>query len=247
MMPIKNREKLFLCGLARNCENSLLTNIQSLIGLKQRWQISGVILENDSQDRTALILPQYAKLIGDISIVKGEISKNQTRYERMASLRNQCLEFAKESDCDWVCVVDLDLFYFYGLESYFPENDCESIFGLMPHKYVEKWHPGKVVEFMNLNWVYYDLLALEFADGTRPHWSGDMNYPDTKTPFVKASCSSLTTPQKTNSAFGGMAFYKKSKIMDNSYTGDDCEHIGFNKKAGGIFVTDKIKGIYLPQ
>lgn len=247
MISVKKNPKLFLCGLARNCENSLLVNIQSMVQLKKNWQISGIILENGSTDRTRSILPKYAELLGDISIETGIVSESQTRYERMAALRNQCLESAKQSDCEWVCVVDLDLFQFYGLDSYTPQNPCESIFGLMPKKLVDKWHPGEAVGFMGLEWVYYDLLAVEFADGARPHWIGDINYPDTKKPFVKSDICSVKSPQKVNSAFGGMAFYKKERIMELEYSDEDCEHIEFNRKAGGIFITDRIKGIYFPQ
>ena len=247
MISVKKNPKLFFCGLARNCENSLLVNIQSMVQLKKNWQISGIILENESTDRTRSILPKYAELLGNISIETGIVSESQTRYERMAALRNQCLESAKQSDAEWVCVVDLDLFQFYGLDSYTPQNPCESIFGLMPKKLVDKWHPGEAVGFMGLEWVYYDLLAVEFADGTRPHWIGDINYPDTKKPFVKSDICSVKSPQKVNSAFGGMAFYKKERIMELEYSGEDCEHIEFNRKAGGIFITDRIKGIYFPQ
>jgi hypothetical protein len=168
------------------------------------------------------------------------------RYDRMASLRNSCLNYAKEQSPDWVCVIDMDMFGFFGLESYFPQNDCEAGFGLMPKRYVP-WHPGNPITSDGVEWVYYDILAVEFSDGTRPHWKGDKDYPDTKKPFTKATKSSVDHPMRVNSAFGGMAFYRFDKIKDLTYEGQDCEHIAFNKAAGGVSITDKFGTIYLPN
>ena len=241
-----HKPKLFLCGLARNCARSLLSNIPSILSLRQNWDLSGVILENDSTDDTPKILQALTKLCPSIQIHNPSPAEGVTRYERMAYLRNEALIAAEAQQPDWVCVADLDLFQFIGLEAYAPQNNPEAIMGLMPKKYVP-WHPGEAIQYMDREWVYYDLLAVEFKDGTRPHWIGDMQYPDTKDEFKKATKSSVGEAMFANSAFGGMAFYKADKIRGIRYTGTDCEHIAFHKQIGGIYITDKIKGIYFPQ
>jgi len=241
-----SKPKLFLCGLARNCARSLLSNIPSLLSLRKNWDLSGVILENDSTDDTPNILQALTKLCPSIQIHNPKLEDGLTRYERMAYLRNEALMIAEAEQSDWICVADLDLFQFTGLDSYFPEKEAESIMGLMPKPYVP-WHPGETIKYAGKDWVYYDLLAVEFKDGTRPHWVGDMQYPDTKDEFKKADKSSVSKAMFANSAFGGMAFYKASKVRGKRYTGTDCEHIQFNKSIGGIYITDRVLGIYAPQ
>jgi hypothetical protein len=241
-----NKPKLFLCGLARNCATSLLSNIPSILSLRQNWDLSGVILENESTDETPKILQALEKLCPSIQIHNPKLEEGLTRYERMAYLRNEALIIAEAEQVDWICVADLDLFQFVGLDSYFPEKEAEAIMGLMPKSYVP-WHPGEAIKYMDRDWVYYDLLAVEFKDGTRPHWIGDMQYPDTKDEFKKADKSSVSGAMPCNSAFGGMAFYKANKIRGKRYTGTDCEHIAFNKSIGGIYITDKVLGIYAPS
>lgn len=241
-----NKPKLFLCGLARNCAKSLLCNIPSLLELRKNWDLCGVILENDSIDETPKILQALSKLCPSIQIHNPKLEDGLTRYERMAHLRNEALMIAEAEQPDWICVADLDLFQFIGLDSYFPQKEAESIMGLMPKQYVP-WHPGEAIKYMGKDWVYYDLLAVEFKEGTRPHWVGDMEYPDTKDEFKKADKSSIDKAMFVNSAFGGMAFYKADKIKSKRYTGTDCEHIGFNKSIGGIHITDRVLGIYAPQ
>lgn len=223
-----------------------MSNTLSLLSLRQNWDLSGVILENDSTDETPKILQAITKLCPSIQIHNPKPEEGLTRYERMAYLRNEALMIAESEQPDWVCVADLDLFQFINLDKYMPEKDAEAIMGLMPKSYVP-WHPGEAIRYMDREWVYYDLLAVEFKDGTRPHWVGDMQYPDTKDQIKKADKSSVDGTMFVNSAFGGMAFYKANKIRGIRYTGTDCEHISFNKQIGGVHITDKIIGIYLPQ
>jgi hypothetical protein len=215
------------------------------LSLRQNWDLSGVILENESTDDTPKILQALEKICPSIQIHNPKPEEGLTRYERMAYLRNEALVLAEAEQVDWICVADLDLFQFVGLDSYFPEKEAEAIMGLMPKTHVP-WHPGKAIKYMNRDWVYYDLLAVEFRDGTRPHWVGDMQYPDTKDEFKKADKSSVDGAMLCNSAFGGMAFYKADKIRGKRHTGTDCEHIAFNKSIGGIYITDRVLGIYAP-
>ena len=242
------RPSLFICGLAKNCEQSLLHNCGGLAQLHKNWDVSGVIIEGQSTDRTNAILKKYCEnFFPKVSVEEVNPDASFTRYEKMAYLRNVCLDYAAQSKPEWICVLDMDMFGFIGLDSYFPQNDCETGFGLMPRKYVANWHPGNPIQWNNEKWVYYDLLSVEFLDGTRPHWVGDMEYPDTKNPIQKSSVCSVDAPMRTNSAFGGIAFYRFEKIRELQYEGSDCEHISFNKAAGGVFITDRIKTIYLPN
>jgi glycosyltransferase involved in cell wall biosynthesis len=242
------RPSLFLGGLAKNCESSLLSNIPSLLSLRKNFECSGVILEDGSKDNTRAILQAFAGQFQNIKVITPDVQSGLQRYDKMAYLRNVILDEARKVNPDFLCMADLDLFHFDGLDSYVPSKGmvADTTFGLMPYQLVSGWHPSKEIQWRGVSWVYYDLLAVEFSDGTRPHWLGDVSYPDTKEDFLRAKCSSISSPMTVNSAYGGMAFYRYSAIKDLQYEGGDCEHIKFHKKLNGVRIIDSIRGIYHP-
>jgi glycosyltransferase involved in cell wall biosynthesis len=239
---------LFIAGLAQNCSNQLLSNIPSLLGLGKNFDCTGVVLENGSADNTRQVAEAFTSKLNNGKVITPEIPSGLSRYEKMAFLRNELLSEASKVKPDFVCMVDLDLYYFDGLEEYIPSSSmvADTTFGLMPHPLVSSWHPSEKITWMGFDWVYYDLLAVEYLDGTRPNWQGDILYPDTKDEFKKSELSSVTMGMDVSSAYGGMAFYLYDAIKDIRYDGSDCEHIKFNKQLKGVKIIETVRGLYYP-
>ena len=242
------KPRLFIAGLAQNCSRQLLSSIPSLLALGKNFDCTGVILENGSVDNTRNIAEAFASKLNSGKVLTPEIPSGLTRYEKMAFLRNALLLEASKVKPDFLCMVDLDIWHFEGTENYAPASDmvADTTFGLMPHPLVSGWHPSQKITWMGFDWVYYDLLAVEYSDGTRPNWQGDMLYPDTKDEFKKSEVSSVTGGMKVNSAFGGMAFYLYDAIKDIRYDGSDCEHIKFNKQLKAVRIIESVRGLYHP-
>lgn len=242
------KPSLFIAGLAQNCSSQLLSNIPSLLSLKRNFDCTGVVLENGSSDNTRQVAEAFVSKLNNGKVITPEIPQGITRYEKMAFLRNELLSEASKVTPDFVCMVDLDLYHFDGLEDYIPSSStiADTILGLMPYPIVSAWHPSEKIIWMGFDWVYYDLLAVEYSDGTRPNWQGDISYPDTKDEFKKSESSSVKGAMDVNSAFGGMAFYLYDAIKDIKYDGSDCEHIKFNKQLKGVKIIESVRGLYYP-
>jgi hypothetical protein len=120
-------------------------------------------------------------------------------------------------------------------------HSIETSVGLIPSSIgdIKNWHPLKG------EWIYYDLLAIEYKNGTRPYWKGGdgVEYPDTKNSIIKSDTCEVREGYY-NSSFGGLGFYRFDVIKDLWYEGGDCEHIKFNRDAGGTYINPNIVSLY---
>lgn len=236
---------IFFIGLAKNCSLQLAFGLHGLTPLFLRYRVSGVIITEDNTDHTAAILNNWNIHMGNkLFFPKYSLVSGLSRYDKMASLRNLGLEYASEEKPDIICMADLDLPSFQGLSSYEPclKHSIETAVGLYPYDKIKSWYP----KTQDGGWAYYDLLALEYKNGTRPSWTGadGIDYPDTDFAIKKSDPFVEIAEGYYNSSFGGLGFYRYENVKNLRYAGGDCEHVSFNKCAGGTYINPEIVTLY---
>lgn len=123
------KSRLIVCGIVRDAEHGLRTNIPVIDALCRKfgdWKV--VVFENDSKDATKSILREWAATssghvhaicsdadIGCTIPKSSEVTVNpffsRRRIEKMCRLRNQYLEYLEKQgwDADYLIVADLDV------------------------------------------------------------------------------------------------------------------------------------------
>ncbi len=215
------RLDLVVCGLVRNCEYQLpntLATIEGTGALFRNW--TSVIFENDSTDRSSLLLHQWSQAHPDFVIdskVLGEriwpMKRSARRGTAMARYRNHCRNHVLErfSHADLVMVVDMDLvdWSLNGiLHSMSYWQDWDAMFSNGVRKDREAW-------------VQYDAWALR-----KESWE-PLSFKS-----VKNDVYPLTHPPvPVRSAFGGLGLYSMNLYQAAEYGGRDCEHVVFHRNA----------------
>ena len=250
------KPRLALIGLAKGCAGTVGALLDSLAPLTDLFDCHGWASCGDADCARAIrqhggipwsIVPDIAKRPGD------------NRYNHIARLRNSVLSAARRSGFrpDYYLAMDMDaarLVDAAGLPRLLadPEWAAVSVCGLMPASGRE-WHVGPRVMRDGRDWVYYDTLALETADGVRYLWeSGGLWYShgrgfDPATIFkMRAPPLDFTAWQPVNSAFGPATFYRASALDGLTYdeTTEQCEHQGLHQairqRGGRHFIASDI-------
>ena len=241
-------ESILIAGIARDCAKTIRADVERLasafgVAREIRW----LIVESDSSDDTPAILAAMQDTIPNFRAIslgrlRGDIP---VRTERIAHCRNRYLEELqgeRYSDVDYVVVSDLDgmnrLLTRRGVLSSFARSDWD-------------------VCCANQRGPYYDILALR-----HPTWSpGDCleQLRELKAQGVgeeaalRIAIYSKMVRIPTNrewievdSAFGGLAIYRKIILAGASYRGSDdagasvCEHVALHasirQRHGRIFI-----------
>ena len=247
--------RLVVCGLVRNAEENLRSNLARLDVLRPHFDsFKVVIYENDSTDRTKEILKAYAAASQDAFVSIADYNETPLaagpfslhRIDLMARFRNQYLEKLSEyPDTDFVAIIDLDIYNFSldGFLNCFGETGSWSMRSAFGSNYVPySFYP-----------VFYDIyaymplqeeavLGLYFHDFTE---------------FKKQQRELYITFSKTtdlvpvNSNFNGLALYRyyclvsgvryKSAPCTMEGVSSFCEHVVFNK----LLMDKGFEGFYL--
>jgi hypothetical protein len=211
-----------ICGLARNCARSLPENIKFIEHLRGLFADSVVVVvENDSTDKTRMLLDQWANQSNGVDIIDGDKERakhvtsnpnvnpyySRSRVTRLAHFRNQYLSkiFGSGKSFDYLLVIDWDV-------------DKISWDGVID-SFIKRNHWDIVTAYgysisPKLTERYYDTYALVLL--------GDEAKPQTeKSIKLLQHNSNLKGRQhemlKVYSAFGGFAIYKFSAIQDLFY------------------------------
>ena len=93
---------LIICGLSKNCLDTTKNNIASLVDLKNYTKdlnLQIIIVDSDSNDGSKEFLEEVSNKYKYISVIHedGLEDKYQSRIERIAHCRNQCLEAIKRN------------------------------------------------------------------------------------------------------------------------------------------------------
>ncbi|MDF2373727.1 MAG: hypothetical protein P1V21_23355 [Rhizobiaceae bacterium] len=244
-------KRVVFAGLARDCGHALPAILRSMAEFGENLQDWGYIfLENDSVDDTAALLSTFdAQHQRGIvrSISNSPETKIDLRTERLAALRNRCLDEifsdARLGQFDHLIIMDLD-----AVNEYF---DASRLLELLDTE-----DPDWTAIFANQSERYYDIWALR-----HPDWSPDdcwkrvrerpesMSKEEAIAKFVASRRVKLDLQEgfiEVQSAFGGLGLYKLQALRDCQYVGVDedgseiCEHVAFHRclteKGGKLYV-----------
>jgi glycosyltransferase involved in cell wall biosynthesis len=241
-------ESILIAGIARDCAKTIRADVERLASaFDAAREIRWLIVESDSADDTPAILAAMQDTIPNFRAIslgrlRGDIP---VRTERIAHCRNRYLDELqgdRYSDVDYVVVSDLDgmnrLLTRRGVRSSFARSDWD-------------------VCCANQRGPYYDILALR-----HPTWSpGDcleqlrelraQGVPEETALRIAIYSKMVRIPRdrewiEVDSAFGGLAIYRKPVLTGASYRGTDaagasvCEHVALHAairaRHGRIFI-----------
>jgi len=251
------------CGLVRDCAEHLprnLATIDSLAGLFQRAH--HVLLENDSVDDSLALLEDWHRRSGRTGTVRG-LENIQSRYprrtERLAFLRNACLDICREDPdlaaTDYLVILDMD------------DVNAQLTSERLLRGFAAVEGLDWTAFFANQSESYYDIWALR-----HPDWSPDDCWTrvEKRPPFmsefaarqlyVEARHIQIETdrdPFEVDSAFGGLGVYRTRAALASRYDGVApteqglCEHVPFHaglRANGGrlYIVPEMVNGTGLP-
>lgn len=246
-MKVLKESTLIVCSIVRDAEHSLKVNIPVIDALCRYFKDYRIVVyENDSKDKTKLLLNQWADkdrqrihvLLNDNDRSKtipkkGNVACNpffsRKRISKMVNLRNQYMEYVEKQGwhSDYLIVVDLDVAHLYvspiiEAMSDNREWDVLTAFGFSLSPYLtRRYHDG------------YALTRL-----------GEENTPQTEEmiysiPKILGKLKPCDDWLKVYSAFGGLAIYKYDAIKDLRYevlSNNDlkvevhCEHFSIYKQ-----------------
>lgn len=244
----KDKTILF-CGIARNVGECLERNILCLHqcgSLFKDYQI--FIYENDSEDQTVEILKlnesDHFKYLSEHrddqnyrkDLDNGVDTWHSNRCKILAECRNKYLEYFKNSNYDYICVLDLDLKGSWSLDgfkhAFFILNSddslgCVSAYGVLSDS------TGNLLLEDNPKeqYIMYDSFAYRPKD-----WKGSIHL--IRTPvFNRNYFERGDEPVEVESNFGGMAIYKRDAIINCSYGSKewkeghvDPDHVVLNRQ-----------------
>ena len=236
-----SQASILVVGLARNCEEKLFLSVSSLSrAFSLAKTVSYLVIESDSSDRTVDVLSKLASQIKEFEYVSfgSLVERLQLRTERIAFCRNYYLRLIQESSkylhVDYVVIADLD-----GVNA-----------ELAPQSVASCWcRSDWDVCTANQNGPYYDIWALR-----HPLWSPNDCFEQEKMMqslgvrrfkaiYISTFSRMIRIPIhhdwiEVNSAFGGLAIYRKSVLMNVCYEGlnpsgrEVCEHVSIHRQIG---------------
>lgn len=254
-MGLKNFKdsSILITGLVRNAELSIANELFRVKEAFSKFKsVSYLIVESDSSDNTILELKKIARHFNNFELITlGNLSTSIVkRTDRLAHCRNRYLKEIREnikySTIDFVSIIDLD-----GMNNLL---NAEAIISCWERN---DWD----VCAANQSGPYYDVWALR-----HPIWSPNdcwqqcrffesCGVPHERAKEATVYLKQVIIPSNSNwievdSAFGGLAIYKKSTLMDGQYIGSNefgeeiCDHPSLHetiKKNGGrIFINPKM-------
>lgn len=214
-----------LCGITKDDASTLPLTIRRIERTGELFRDYRVIVfENDSRDATPAILRRWAAKNPRVRVISESIAGTTIarlgRTERLAWCRNRCLDAIRREEAyrpfEYVIVADMDLRGGWSLDG------LASSFGL----------PGWDVMASNslgyhyLRRTYYDIYALEPGSVL-------------KRGFLQRLVGEAwqlrrgDPPLRVRSAFGGLAIYRKDRLIERRYAGSRngkplCEHRTLN-------------------
>jgi glycosyltransferase involved in cell wall biosynthesis len=210
-------DKILICGICRNIEKAIPNLIASAEDLGSRFVDYRVILyENNSTDRTKVLLKNWAKANPRVLFLSEQISKRRLTYkmsmkvfnrtENLARARNIVLDQALSSHFDafkYVLWADLDFLERWDTPAIVetilhPQQPWDAIFAYGGYDLFALRSPAYPIGFELLGSLYWDKLN-EIRDAF------DL---DPEGPW-----------EKVYSAFGGLALYKRDAIQGSRYSG----------------------------
>lgn len=204
---------LLISGVCRNIEAAIPNTISNIEQLGERFDSYEVIIyENNSQDRTAELLSEWALRNPSVCFVSETLEESflpASREERIARARNIVLEIAKDDkykNCKHVVMADLDFLTPWPIDEIVAstkittEWDCISANGVFKN--------GK------LYWDRYAFRDINYPFG--PEIIGNQFWHRLFGSWFGIKSEKL---KPVFSAFGGLAIYKRETLIQHRYSG----------------------------
>lgn len=250
-MKSPTESRILVLGLARNVEKSIDREVERIFAALQSFKlIRFIVLESDSDDQTVRHLSDLKAVFPNFEFATlGNLSsKLPNRIERISYCRNELQKLARgyENQCDFVMVADLDgvnlLLNSDAVMSCWENNEWDVVTANQLYYYYDIYalrHPDISPDDC---WQYYAELR---QSGLHPMKARQ------KAVFSRQRRLSLNSDWlEVNSAFGGLAIYKRESFFSASYSSFDsnneltCEHVPFHasiRLAGSkIFINPKL-------
>ncbi len=235
-VKLLSESTVLVAGTVRDCEQTVRSGlIRISAALKDCGKLYWVVVESDSRDKTCDVLLSLAKENSSFRYISLGSLRHEipTRTARIAHCRNTYLKELRSnplySKVDYIVVADLD-----GV------NDLISAKGIASCWDRSDWH----VCCANQRGPYYDIYALRHPDWNPNDGYHQCNFLVTHGVSRKAASDALYSRMITiaegaewievESAFGGLAIYRREALEDVNYCGTDsngrdlCEHVSLN-------------------
>lgn len=255
---------IYFAGLARNCEESLSANLDSILDICCRFSESDScqiwVAENDSDDGTRELLKSYNDDYDEINLVLLDDVHEcfPERVSRLAYLRETLFTRVKEAAADPGNRSTTQLYIPIDLDSNIAESIDPEQF-MSECRRIAKGRANAIFPISNP--YYYDTFALR-ADG----WVENDPFAEidkkrnvygtllSKIIFIyskQKSAEQLKSEGRipVRSAFGGVGIYDFAEIVENSYTVEDeggfpsgtCEHVSFNESIDQLEISPEFE------
>lgn len=232
------KRSVLITGLARNVGDRIEGEIIRLErAFRSFEEISFFVVESDSEDTTVRELEKLQSSRGNfrfnsLGTLRFQIPDRVTRiaFCRDAYMR-EIRQNPRYQSYDYICIVDFDL-----------ENDSLSASGIESCFSRSDW----CGVFANQKGAYYDIYALRSRNWSETNcWESDrLLREEGLDPNISRHIAVYSKMRKVDihgpwipveSAFGGLAIYRRKCIADTNYqsieflNSGDCEHVLFNK------------------
>jgi hypothetical protein len=236
--PIE-KSKILLTGPVRNVASKIEQEVENLLASFANFnETKCFVIESDSTDNTVKKLEELSQKIANFSFISmGQLSsKYPRRTDRIAFCRNAAIDAVASNpalaDIDYIAMADMD-----GMNSL-----------VTPEKIAECWTVEQEWDVITANQLgeYYDIWALR-----HPDWSPNDCWQQKTAlePVIGrhfAENLAITAKQvvldpsvgliEVDSAFGGLAIYRRSAFLAGRYAGTDkrsgfdvADHIPFHE------------------
>jgi hypothetical protein len=254
-MRMSSNSRLLIAGIIRNGSKTISNEISVLKKAFSDFQnIEWLIIESDSADDTVNKLDEIKTNTENFRYESlGNLSdKLKSRTERIAFCRNVYLEKIRNDSkyihLDYVVIVDLDgvnsLLTQKSVQSCFAKNNWDVCTANQSGNYYDIWalrHPSWCP---NDCWEQYRYL-LKYSDPNNPNALALARYAAVYSKMIRIPADSEWI--KVNSAFGGLAIYKKEALISTKkYIGltehgmEICDHVSLH-----LDMTERGLNIYI--
>ena len=247
-------KQILVAGVVRNGSMTLFSEINSLKNAFAEFEaIHWLIIESDSDDETLLNLAKLRDGIKNFSYKSmGRLAEGMRfRTERLAHCRNIYLQELENKedykDLDYVAVVDLDGANNHlsakAVATCFIRDDWDVCTANQSGNYYDIWALRHPIWCPIDPWEQYRFLT-NFQEAESSKQIESLKYAAVYSKMIHIPANSEWI--EVNSAFGGLAIYRRQALIGQKYIGlnengiEICEHIslhqGIRNKGGKIFI-----------
>jgi glycosyltransferase involved in cell wall biosynthesis len=232
-----SEQRILIAGVVRNCEKTLRNDILRLLeSLKRCKALSWLVVESDSSDKTLNALRALEVEVPEFRFISlGSLCQTMPiRTQRIAHCRNAYLKQLRSnklySNVDCVVVADLDgvnnLVTADGFASCWMRSKWDVCTANQRGPYYDIWALRHPIWSPNDCLQQYDFLLAHRVPKEAARWAAIL------TKMIKIG--EMEDWIEVDSAFGGLAVYRRHVLDGVSYFGLDeaggavCEHVSLN-------------------